>query len=323
MKVNVSGCRDCGAPLPVMEGQNVTECRYCGIKSYIPRDLPPAVVLKPRVDRQKAKDSVLKELRHDEISPSFLSRSFFERAVLYYIPFFELRGIRAGFTSSLPSKPPEYSYTAYAYIDKANDLSDLSLEPFDPTTVEDAIIGAEHLPFDPVEMRKKGVVLPPRNLAVLMQNQNPHARESVESHRRLVYFPVWEVGYTFRGIIFKSYVSAVDGRPLKIQGLRNHKKKLRISLFGMLALAILLGRGINSGGGPLIITAIIVLPLSAILFPYFWELFAFQEMVEIQGDTIDLKTINYTENSFEKFSRKLVDGFLNLFGGSGGNADND
>lgn len=314
MKVNVSGCRDCGAPLPLMEGQFVTQCRYCGNKYYVHRDLPPAVVIKPRVDRQNARDIVLKELRHEEISATFLSRSFFERAVLYYIPFFELRGIRAGFTSSLPSKPPEYSYIAYDYIDKANDLSDLALEPFDLAAVENAVIGAEQLPFDPVEMRKKGVVIPPRDLAALLKNENPHARESVESHRRLIYLPVWEIGYTFRGIMFKSYVSAADGRPLKIQALRSHKKKLRISLFGMLALAILLGRGINSGGGGLVMAAIVVLPIAAILFPYFWELFAFQEMVEKQGETINLKTINYTENSFEKFSRKLVDGFLNLFG---------
>lgn len=296
----------------------MTQCRYCGNKYYVPQDLPPAVVIKPRVDQQNARDIVLKELRHDEISSSFLSRSFFERAVLYYIPFFELRGIRAGFASSAAGKPPEYSYTAYDYIEKANDLSDLSLEPFDPTTVENAIISAEQLPFNPVEMRKKGLVLPPGNLAALLKNENPHARESVESHRRLVYFPVWEIGYTFRGIIFKSYVSAVDGRPLKIQGLRSHKKKLRLSLFGMLALAILLGRGINSGAGGLLIAAIFVLPLSVFLFPYFWELFAFQEMVEKQGDTIHFKTINYTENSFEKFSRKMVDGFLNLFSGKDG-----
>ncbi len=315
MKVNVSGCRNCGAPLPVMEGQFVTQCTYCGNKSYVHRDLPPAIVLKPRVDKQKARDIVLKELRHDEVSPSFLSRSFFEGAVLYYIPFFELRGIRAGFTSSSPSKPPEYSYSAYNFIEKANDLSDLSLEPFDSTTVENAVISAEQIPFNPVEMRKKGVVIPPRDLVSLLKNQDPHARESVESHRRLVYFPVWEIGYTFRGIIFKSYVSAVDGRPLKTQALRSHKKKLRISLFGMLSMAILLGRGINSGGGGLVMAAIFVLPLSTILFPYLWELFAFQEMVEKQGDTIDLKTINYTENSFEKFSRKMMDGVLNLFGG--------
>jgi hypothetical protein len=106
-------------------------------------------------------------------------------------------------------------------------------------------------------------------------------------------------------MVFKSYVSAYDGIPLKIQALRNHRKKSGLSLFGLLSLAVLLGRAINSGGGALMFSAIFVLPVSAILFPYFWELFAFQEIVEIQGETVSFKEINYPENSFNNSFKRL------------------
>lgn len=321
MKINVSSCDSCGAPLPVSESQFVTECRYCKNKYYIPQDFPPAVVLKPLASKESARNIVLKELQDPEISVHFLKNSFYERGVLYYIPFFEVRGIRSGFTSPSPTESPEYNYLAYEYLEKANDLTDLDLEFFQSETVETAVISAEQVPFNPVEMRQTGIVLPPREIISLMRNKNPYALESIEHYHRLIYFPVWEISYSFRGIIFKSYVSGVDGKPIKIQGLRSHKRKLWISMSGLLALAVILGRGINAGSGGLLLMAIIGLPATAILLPYFWELFAFQEIVEIRGEVKEYQTINYTENALLKFGHKMVERFLDMLGSGGeGNA---
>lgn len=316
MKINVSSCDSCGAPLPVSESQFVTECRYCKNKYYIPQDLPPAVVLKPLASKESARNIVLKELRDPEISVHFLKNSFYERGVLYYIPFFEVRGIRSGFTSPSPSAAPEYNYLAYEYLEKANDLSDLDLEFFEFETVETAVISAEQVPFNPVEMRRTGIVLPPRDIYNLMRNKKTHVEESVEHYHRLIYFPVWEISYSFRGIIFESYVSGIDAKPIKIQGLRSHKKKLWLSMFGLLSLAVIMGRGINAGSGGLLLTALIGLPAAAILLPYFWELFAFQEIVEIRGETKEYQTINYTENALLKYGRKMVESILDILGRS-------
>ncbi len=312
MKISISGCNSCGAPLPVSESQFVTECRYCKNKYYIPQEFPPAVVLKPLASKESARNIVLKELRNPEISQHFLKNSFYERGVLYYVPFFEVRGIRSGFNSPSPTDPPEYSYLAYESLEKANDLSDLDLEFFQFNTVETAVLSAEQVPFNPLEMRQTGIVLPPRDIHSLMRNKNPYALESVENYQRLIYFPIWEISYSFRGIIFKSYVSAVDGKPIKIQGLRDHKRKLWMSLFGLLALAVIMGRGINAGSGGLMMAAIIGLPATAILLPYFWELFAFQEIVEIRGEIKEYQTINYTENALLKYGRKIVESVLDI-----------
>lgn len=321
MRIRVTGCETCGAPLPVSEGQFVTECHYCKNKYFIPQELPPAVVLKPIISKENARNIVLKELRDPDISEYFLKHSFYERGKLYYIPFFEVRGIRSGFTTPSPIEPPEYNYLAYEYMEKTNNLNDLDLEFFQPETVADALISAEHIPFNPVEMRKSGVVLPSQDIHMLMRNKSSNALESVEHYLRIIYYPMWEISYSFRGIIFKSYVSGVDGKPIQIHGLRNQKKKLWISMSGLLALAVIIGRGINAGLGGLLITAIIGLPAAALLLPYFWELFAFQEIVDKRGEMKEYQTINYTENALEKYCRKFLDSFIALFGSSKDNKD--
>ena len=82
MKINISGCESCGAPLPISEGQFVIECHYCKKKYYVPQDLPPAVVLKPKTSKENARNIVLKELRDPEISQYFLQNSFYEKGIL-------------------------------------------------------------------------------------------------------------------------------------------------------------------------------------------------------------------------------------------------
>ncbi len=314
MNTHVFSCMSCGAPLPVVDGQWVTLCRYCNHKHYIPREQPPALVLKPAVDGAEARNTVLEGLKHQDVSKSFPVSSTFERAVLYFIPFFEARGIKAGVNPAADGKGTEFAYLSYEYMEKASDLRDLGELLFDFSIVEEAVLSGEHQPFDPVAMRKQGMVIPPQNLAVLCREDQERGREELETFHRVIYFPVWEIGYNYQGVLFKSYVSAVDGRPLKIQALRCHKKKLRFAFFGLWCLAIMLGRAINAGTGGILMVVLLVLPLSIPLLPFFWERFAFQEMVEIYGDTAHFKTINYTENSFLKFSRKLVEGVTGMSG---------
>lgn len=275
MKMNMSVCESCGAPLPVPGNALPTECRFCGHRFGDTWEPLHVTFLNPRMSALNAVDTVSGELKRKEVSRAFSRIASREWTVLYYIPILESGG-------------------------------SLTHEPFDTSIAEKTIRTTEQLPFDPVEMRKKGVVFPLRNLHALLKKKDRRSPGPVGNGRRLVYFPVWEVAYRFRGIVFKSYVSAVDGTSLKIQALRCHKKKSWMSLFGMLCLAILLGRPINSGGAALVFSAVFILPVSTILFPYFWELFAFQEMVEIQGETVNFKEIDYPENSFKNSFKGLL-----------------
>lgn len=306
MNTTITSCGNCGAPLPVVENQWVAECRACKTKLYIQRQTPPAVVIKPLLDENEAAKVVRKKLDHPYVSSQFARDATYKDAILYYIPFFEVRGVKTGTSTEAPGQPPGYSHESYELMEICSDLEDLGGLVFDFTFVEEALLHAEPAPFDPVALRQTGVVLPPHDLQILLKKERIDTMGSVEHYKRLVYFPVWEIVYSHNEILFKSYISAVDGRVIKLQALRNHNKKLMQAFIGLASFAILLGRGINSGGLGFMLAALIVIPTSAVLMPFFWETFAFREMVEFHGPNSSFRSLQYTENSFAKFSRKLL-----------------
>lgn len=317
MRTQIHSCRNCGGALKVVESQFIVRCHYCQSRFYIPQDSPPAVVLKPEIGLQEAKNIILKGLRNPLVSKNFLGNSYFESATLYYIPFFEVRGIKAGWRERLPTSREAYSYQAFDFLEKANSLNDLKIGFFDYSLVENSILNSRQVSFDPVEMRKRGVVLPAKDLAALNREQLPRSIDVVEHHSRLVYFPVWEVSYTYKGIIFRSYMSATDGRIIKIHALKNHQRKLALAIGGLFGLGVLLSRSFKVAflllNTPVIgfslLFLILGLPflifLAAILFPYFWRLFAFREEVVIRGKLVESNPINYSENRLLRFSRRL------------------
>ncbi|MCK4835609.1 MAG: hypothetical protein KAT17_03190 [Candidatus Aminicenantes bacterium] len=325
MKTQIHSCRNCGGVLKIVESQFISQCQYCQSRYYIQQDSPPAVVLKPEIGLQGAKNLILKGLRHKSVSKDFLSHSFFEKATLYYIPFFEVRGIRAGWKERLPTAVKEYSYQAFDFLEKANNLNNLQIGFFDYSIVENSILHAQQVSFNPVEMRKKGVALPAKDLNFLQRQHAPQSVDVVERHFRLVYFPIWEVNYSYKGIIFKSYLSAIDGRIIKIHAIKSHHQKLILAIGGLFGLGVLLSRSLKVAflmlntpafGFSLFFLVLgfpFLLFLTAILLPYFWRLFAFREEVFIRGKLVESNPINYTENKLIRFSSLLGEKFTRFF----------
>jgi hypothetical protein len=333
MKVHIYSCRTCGGALKILEGQAITHCRHCGSFFYISDDSPKVVVLRPEIEMKNAKQIILKGLRHRSVSKTFLKNSFFEKATLFFIPFFEVRGIKAGWNFLPGAETDEYEYQAFDFLEKANDLAGINIGLVDYSAVEESILKAKQIPFDVPEMRKSGVVLPFRELKSFKNDQFQRSGAVVEIHYRIVYFPVWEIGYTYRGIIFKSYLSAGDGRILKLHALKNHQLKLLLSIGGLFGLATLISRSFKMAFilthtpvmGFSFFFLIVLFPLllfvTALLFPYLWRLFAFREELVIRGKWVESFPINYTENSLIRFSRVFSEKFSRLFD-SGNRGDN-
>lgn len=322
MNVSVVNCSHCGGPLPVVPGQCICRCAYCRNTYYLDLDQPPAVVLADELDAGEARDMVLKALRDPRIEPGFRVRTYFERATLFYIPFSEVRGVKAGWAPDESEKAlgESYSLVSFEYLEPANDLSAISLEVLDRNLVESAILKARQIPFHPVDMRRKGVVLPASPPRFSRGDSGaPDIRETVETHLRIIYFPVWEIAYSYRGMVFYSYCSAVDGSLILVNGLRNHRRKLALSLLGAFSLALLLGRSIRMAIN--LITGFSLNPISlftalglvagaglawSVLFPYLWRLFAFREEISFSGEFETTRTISYREGRLVKFSRRFV-----------------
>jgi len=322
MTVSVINCTHCGGPLPVVPGQCICRCEYCRNPYFLDQGQPPAVVLASELDAGQARAAVLTALRDPRIEPGFRKETFFERATLFHIPFSEVRGIKAGWTADEAehNNRDAFSIVSFEYLEPANDLSALYLDVLDRNIVEAAMLKARQVPFRPVEMRRRSVVLPATLHTVTRTTaEAPGVRDTVEKHLRLVYLPVWEIAYSYRGMMFHSYCSAVDGTMILVNGLRNHRRKLSLALLGSFTLALLLGRTIRFavdlvsrmrvGLLPLLTAGIALAGAAmvwAVLFPYLWRLFAFREEISISGNFTSMQTISYRENALLKFSRRFV-----------------
>ena len=341
----VLGCQNCGNPVCLAEGQFIVQCPYCREKFYYPNPTLPVVALKPRIKVNEAKQLILKALRAKEIDPFFLSHSFFERATLFFIPFFEVRGIRAGKmkkdkTIPQPTASPEpvrlltaaepgirrnmeseFICNSFQYLERANDIRDLGLGFIDISLVEDTILNAEQMEFNPTEMRKVGVLLPITSNQPSQQESEHLVLPIIEFYVRVLYFPIWEIGYSYEGILFKSYLEAVNGGILKIQAIKNGARNLLMSLLGAFALGTLISRSLLLGFqtlaiAPLILVTLTLLAGTAFLmfFPYFWQLFAFKEIIEKRPKIIDSYPINFSENRFIRFTNRLLARIIRFLG---------
>ncbi|MEN8222143.1 MAG: hypothetical protein ABFR36_02695 [Acidobacteriota bacterium] len=330
MNVNVISCSECGAPLRIAEGQFLTSCKFCDVKYYVKQDFPPAITIRDNIKLADAKKIVLDELRHREVSKGFLSNSYFESGTLFFIPLIEIRGIKARTTSKEISGKSEYGYTAYDYIEHGSHLTDLEIDFIDSSIIENSLLDADQGEYDVNEMRKRGVVLPLKPDFNINEKTGHDEHDIVEKHVRIIYFPVWEINYSYSGIVFKSYVSAIDGRPIKVQAIKNHRKKLIFSILGIFSIAILMARGskfilIFFTGAEMgmeasrimfwffLLGALITLILSSFLIPFFWEMFAFREIISIRQDGVESRLINYSDNNLMRFLRGFLDKAGKLF----------
>lgn len=323
MKVKVISCSECGAPLRVSEGQFISLCKFCNVKYYVKQDIPPAILIKDNILLKDAKKIVLDQLRNKAVSKGFLSNSYFEKGTLFFIPMIEIRGIKARATSMEITGKNEFGYSAYDYIENGSNLSDLEIDFIEGSILEESLLNADQAEYDVIEMRKRGVVLPLKSDFRLNDKTSPEEQIVVEKHIRIIYFPVWEINYSYNGIVFKSYISAIDGAAIKVQAIKDHRKKLIFSIIGIFSLTTLFARGLkflliymvgvkqgmSSGGvllGFLLFGALFTLMISSLLIPFFWEMFAFREMVSIRRDEVESKLINYSDNSLMKFLRGLI-----------------
>ncbi len=323
MNIKVISCSECGAPLRVSEGQFLSLCKFCNVKYYVKQDFPPAITIKDNVGLKDAKMIVLDQLRNKFVSKGFLSNSFFEKGTLFFIPMIEIRGIKIKSTSEKINGKNEFGYTAYDYIENGSNLSDIEIDFIEGSILENGLLDADQTEYNISDMRKKGVVLPLKSDFMLRENSIQDEQNIVEKHIRIIYFPIWEINYSYSGIVFKSYISAIDGTPIKIQAIKDHRRKVLFSILGIFSIGIFIARGLkffllflvgsklgmqNSSimVGFSMFGALAAIIVGSLLMPFFWEMFAFREIVLIRKDGIESHLINYSENSFTKFLKGVL-----------------
>ena len=326
MKVKVISCTECGGSIKVSEGQFLSRCNYCGSEYYVEQKFPPSVRIKKSVVIDEAKNIVLKHLRNKNISREFLKNSYFEKGTLYFIPFVEIRGIKTRIVDDSTSGKKKFTYIAYEYIERGSELSEIDIGFIDMNIIEETLISAEQERFDLVEMRKAGVVLPVSDHLLEKDNTKYSGSELVEIHHRVIYIPVWEINYSYHGIVFHSYISAVDGIPIEIKAMKSQGRKMLFSIAGLAIFGILFAKIIKLGiillkpmikgnrisslilfgyGGGFIIFLFVFF----LLFPFFWEMFAFREFLIVRKSGMESETINFEDNFLTKLMKRFSEGF--------------
>ncbi len=298
MENRIFNCGKCQSIIRLVPGQHVGECFSCNTRYYSQQGLPPAVVLKSELSQEQAKDLVVQGFKHQEVASDFRTNAKFAGANCYYVPIFEMRIVQVGWKTQAFASEAVFSYSSSGQLTVANDLKDLDIGTIDISLVEQALLKATYVPYNPLEMRKAGVVLPFTELKLLQESDAVMNPDIVEKFYRLIYLPVWQVSYQYNGILLKNYVSAIDGQIISLKVFKEHKKQILYSLLGLMSIAVVMGRGIIEGPFFAIVSFAIATPLIIMLVPYFWEMYAFRELARIQGDMIEKQPFGFEEHSF-------------------------
>lgn len=295
----------------LVEGQHVVDCYVCKTRYYSPLETPPALVLKPRLGRDQARDQVMQAFKHDEIAAHFRHHADFIDAHCYYVPIFEVRILRAGWQEQAFSGETIFNYHPEVRMAVANDLADLDLDTIDCSPLQEELLTAASISFDPLSLRQSGTILPFTEFKLISESDAILDPDILEKYYRLIYLPIWQVSFQYRGLIYKSYISAVGGQILSLKALREYKKKLLYSLLGLLSTVVFIGRGPVEGPVFALLSVGIGIPMLIFLVPYLWEMYAYREMVQVEGQKVTKQPMSMVERSFVETGKLF---FKNLFG---------
>jgi len=317
MNLELVSCKNCGSNLTFILGQKIITCPHCKTKYYIDVNFPDAINLKEKLDMYEAENIFYQSLNKNKaISRSFIKEIKIKDIDLFFIPFIETRGIKVN--QFYKNEKLELNYISFQQIECANDLKDFSGLIIDPDYIEDALLKAEQIDFDPIKLRKKGNLIEITQHILDTQKNKMLAEDFLESSIRIVYFPIWKITYVYKNIVFESYISAIDGKVFKISGIKNHKKKAGYALIGLMFAGILLPRTakfllfMSLSSFMLIVNILIftfILSFISLLIPYFWELYAFKEIVDYYPNYKVENPINYQDN-FLTNSSKFINKFI-------------
>jgi len=276
----------------------------------------PALALKPVIDRERAQSIVTEIGRHRNTDPSFIRKARFDQATLYFCPLYDIAGTKADFRRhprqiSPPTKPEKspwetgfhaleffsvfrqknqcqdktvFSSSSFQFYAPANPFLLQRMPNLDLLCLENAILKAEQLPFDPLSMRRQGVLLGPDLPPPIAALAEEEKTGLIESQIRVLYFPIWEISFSHNGLVYKNYVDAIEGTPLLVQTLHDSFSNRLYSMLGLLAFALILAGTLRQASNGSLLFMLLTLGFSGLFYlmaDFLWDLFSGNNMLEI------------------------------------------
>ena len=272
------GCPACGGALCLAEGERITACRYCGVRSLVlVPDAVPRYAVEASVGRDAAVRIALKSLQRPDVPASVRGRTGVEAAGLCYVPFFEATAVRLGTVlvreRVKPPAPLGEGDQGGPALDRW--LEDPGKEREDTKVVEQDVLRiapACELPelgvakirladlrragspvplsrFDGVALQSRAVVFAPTTSAERFLAETtwrvPSANDDtryVDTRLKLLYYPVWRLRYRHRGRVHDLAVDGVQGTLLRGTAPRNAAAAAAAAAAGLGLGALGLGR---------------------------------------------------------------------------------
>ncbi len=244
MAVTHLGCPSCGGALAVAEGQRIVSCQYCGGRSLVViPDAVPRSVVAAHIDVAAARAAAQRVLSRPTLPAALRKHGRVQELLLCYVPFYEFSGVRLGcfrlqeqerrlveqpvdgaeeeqFQRWLLEQPAQQEGTrvieqSYARISQACDLPDLGVESIPLQKFRQSASPLAFEAYDLVALQRRGLVFtpthPPERVAEDAQwrlRVQGDKTALVERRLRIIYYPVWQARYQYRG---RPYEIAVDG----------------------------------------------------------------------------------------------------------------
>jgi hypothetical protein len=287
------GCPACGGALSLAEGQRLVTCRYCGAKSLalIP-DAVPRYVLRLAVTSEEARWTATQFLKAPALPRALRERGRIQDLTLCYLPFYEASGTRLGtfllrerekppppttegdaqsrdFERWLLEAPKETQDTRvvqqdYVRVGPACDLPELGVDRIQLEELRRAAAPLALESYDPVELQRHAVVFapakPPAHLAEETERRMAAKgdRTRVAERRvKLLYYPVWQARYEYRGRPYEIAIDGIRGTVLRARAPREFRRAAALAIAMLAIAAFCLGRparglllGAMAGGKP-------------------------------------------------------------------------
>jgi len=272
------GCPGCGGPLTLAEGQRLVTCRYCG-GSYlvvIPGATPRYVVA-GELDREAARQTAQRFLQEASLPRALSERGRIQELTLCFVPFYEWSGVRLGrfllreqderpapvkdegqddgqLARWLLARPGETQETRVILQDalrirSACDLPELGVDriPLEALRRSGRPVPLE--PYDLVKLQTRGVVFAPTRGAdqmaadALRRIPVPGDRTAVVEQRlRVLYYPVWQARYLYRGRSYEIVIDGVRGTILRARAPRQLRQVAAVAVGALAVAAFCFGR---------------------------------------------------------------------------------
>lgn len=340
-KIVYFGCKNCGAPLAMKDGQRVIICDYCGIKNLVfIENYAQRYRLPPQISLQEAKRLTVKFLKDKELAQDLSTNARFYSAGLYYLPVYEMTAVRAGkiIQRDIQRINDGFGGERIKETFRANVLmSDIYWNAPAAKLIEWGIenIHLEKIrrekaiePFDPSQLEKGShffdVDVSPETLntshgffeGYLAGDQSKLTQKSI----KLAYTPVWLIKYTYHGRLYKIVIEAVTGKILFARAPATDKDRVSLMLAIIFLITYPIARAIRflafGDFSPLgiqnlyffSIPFLILLCILLLAFAVAWNQFRYSSEVVISGETRHTEMLNKPpETKIEKLARSVAD----------------